>query len=193
MDRKRLRAKATVEATHNCSSRPPIRPARKSVIVPSQFGGGSSPMFAYLSRQCLISSLISRRRSGLAVAFLALYVLITPHKEFALIRAGNSAAAVQLTGTFLGFAVPMAVVIGHSVNIPDMLLWGVSRRWSRQRCSSSSRGCCSRRSRNGSPSAVSPRASSSAGWGLASASSRPPAWFPERRYGGDFTMNSGRR
>jgi len=61
---------------------------------------------------------------ALAVAFLALYVLITPHKEFALIRAGNAAAAVQLTGTFLGFAVPVAVVIGHSVDIPDMLLWG---------------------------------------------------------------------
>jgi len=60
----------------------------------------------------------------LAVVFLALYVMITPHKEFALIREGNSAAAVQLSGTFLGFAVPMAVVIGHSVNIPDMLLWG---------------------------------------------------------------------
>ncbi len=61
---------------------------------------------------------------GLAIAFLALYVLITPHREFKLIGEGNSAAAVQLCGTFLGFAVPMAVVIGHSVNIPDMLLWG---------------------------------------------------------------------
>lgn len=60
----------------------------------------------------------------LAVAFLTLYVLITPHREFALIREGNSAAAVQLTGTFLGFAVPVAVVISHSVSIPDMLLWG---------------------------------------------------------------------
>ena len=61
---------------------------------------------------------------GLAVAFLFLYVLITPHKEIALIREGNSAAAVQLTGTFLGFCVPVAVVIGNSVSIPDMLLWG---------------------------------------------------------------------
>lgn len=60
----------------------------------------------------------------LAVAFLTLYVLITPHREFALIREGNSAAAVQLTGTFLGFTIPVAVVIGHSVSIPDMLLWG---------------------------------------------------------------------
>ena len=61
---------------------------------------------------------------ALAVAFLALYVMITPHKELALIRDGNNAAAAQLTGTFLGFAVPVAIVIGHSVSIPDMLLWG---------------------------------------------------------------------
>lgn len=60
----------------------------------------------------------------LAVAFIALYVNITPHRELALIRGGNSAAATQLVGTFLGFAIPVAVVIGHSVSIPDMLLWG---------------------------------------------------------------------
>ena len=61
---------------------------------------------------------------ALAVAFLLLYVTITPHREFALISEGNSAAAAQLTGTFLGFCVPVAMVIGHSVSIPDMLLWG---------------------------------------------------------------------
>ena len=60
----------------------------------------------------------------LAVAFLVLYVMITPHREFALIREGNSAAAVQLVGTFLGFAAPVAMVISHSVSIADMLLWG---------------------------------------------------------------------
>lgn len=61
---------------------------------------------------------------ALAVGFLMLYTLVTPHKEFALIREGNSAAAIQLTGTFLGFALPVAIVIGHSVTIADMLLWG---------------------------------------------------------------------
>jgi putative membrane protein len=61
---------------------------------------------------------------ALAVAFLALYVVVTPHREIALIREGNIAAAAQLTGTFLGFCVPVALVIGHSVSIPDMLLWG---------------------------------------------------------------------
>ena len=52
----------------------------------------------------------------LAVAFITLYVMITPHRELALIRDGNSAAATQLVGTFLGFAIPVAMVIGHSVN-----------------------------------------------------------------------------
>lgn len=61
---------------------------------------------------------------GLAAAFLFLYSRFTPHHEFELIRQGNSAAALQLTGTFIGFAIPVAVVIGHSVSIPDMLLWG---------------------------------------------------------------------
>jgi putative membrane protein len=60
----------------------------------------------------------------LAAAFLALYIWLTPHRELELIRNGNSAAALQLTGTFLGFAIPVAIVIGHSVSIPDMLLWG---------------------------------------------------------------------
>ena len=60
----------------------------------------------------------------LAAAFLTLYIWLTPHRELELIRAGNSAAAVQLTGTFIGFAMPVAMVIGHSVSIPDMLLWG---------------------------------------------------------------------
>jgi putative membrane protein len=62
---------------------------------------------------------------ALAVGFLAAYVAITPHSEFALIGQGNTAAAVQLTGTFAGWTVPMAVVIGHSVNLLDMLAWGL--------------------------------------------------------------------
>ena len=61
---------------------------------------------------------------ALAVVFLALYALCTPHREFKLIGEGNAAAATQLTGTFLGFAVPVAVVIANSASIPDMLLWG---------------------------------------------------------------------
>lgn len=61
---------------------------------------------------------------GLAVAFLFLYSRATPHAEFELINQGNAAAAVQLTGTFIGFAIPTAVIIGNSVDLADMLMWG---------------------------------------------------------------------
>ena len=61
---------------------------------------------------------------ALSAAFLFLYSRFTPHREFELIRQGNSAAAIQLSGTFIGFSIPVAVVIGNSVSIPDMLLWG---------------------------------------------------------------------
>lgn len=60
----------------------------------------------------------------LAIGFLVLYAFCTPHREFALIREGNTAAATQLCGTFLGFAVPLAIVIGNSVSVADMVLWG---------------------------------------------------------------------
>lgn len=60
----------------------------------------------------------------LAIAFLLLYTMITPHREFALIREGNAAVATQLVGSFIGFALPVASVISHSVSITDMLLWG---------------------------------------------------------------------
>ncbi|NLR71555.1 DUF350 domain-containing protein [Novosphingobium sp. ERN07] len=60
---------------------------------------------------------------ALAVLFLFLYAKATPHREFALIRDGNVAAATQLSGTFLGFAAPAAVIIANSVSLADMLLW----------------------------------------------------------------------
>ena len=58
-------------------------------------------------------------------AFVAVYVLATPHREFELIRSGKTAAAVQLIGVLLGFIAPLASVIIHSVNIPDLILWAV--------------------------------------------------------------------
>lgn len=62
---------------------------------------------------------------ALSAAFLFVYSRLTPHREFELIGQGNSAAAIQLTGTFIGFAIPVAVVIGNSVSIADMVLWGI--------------------------------------------------------------------
>jgi len=55
--------------------------------------------------------------------FLWVYVHVTPYREFALIREGNSAAAASLSGALLGFVLPLASAVIHSVNPWDMALW----------------------------------------------------------------------
>jgi putative membrane protein len=62
---------------------------------------------------------------GLAGLFLAVYVMITPWREFALIRAGNAAAALALVGALLGFCLPLANTIAHSVSLTDVVLWSL--------------------------------------------------------------------
>ena len=52
------------------------------------------------------------------------YVLMTPHREIALIREGNPAAAASLSGAILGFVLPLASAIAHSVGLLDMAVWG---------------------------------------------------------------------
>ena len=57
------------------------------------------------------------------IVFVAIYVTITPHHEFRLIRQGNTAAAVSLGGAILGYTVPLAKAVSQSASIADMLLW----------------------------------------------------------------------
>ena len=61
----------------------------------------------------------------LFMLFQFVYTRITPHKEFELIRAGNSAAAIALSGAIIGFAIPASNVIAHSINVLDFILWAV--------------------------------------------------------------------
>jgi len=61
----------------------------------------------------------------LLALFSAIYVRITPYREFALIREGNMAAAFSFSGTFLGFVAPLAAAVKYSVNPVDMLFWGL--------------------------------------------------------------------
>ena len=58
-------------------------------------------------------------------AYLAIYLRVTPYPELELIRRGNVAAACSLSGSLLGFAVPLASAVAHSVNLVDMAIWGV--------------------------------------------------------------------
>jgi putative membrane protein len=57
--------------------------------------------------------------------FLVLYTNLTPHREIALIRDGNIAAAITLVGGLLGFVVPLASVIAHSAGLVDVVIWGI--------------------------------------------------------------------
>ncbi|WP_428661828.1 DUF350 domain-containing protein [Reyranella sp.] len=62
---------------------------------------------------------------ALAGLFLWIYALITPWREFALIRTGNSAAAIALVGALLGFCLPLANTIAHSSSLTDVVLWSL--------------------------------------------------------------------
>ena len=57
--------------------------------------------------------------------FIAIYIRITPYPEMQLIREGNMAASFSLSGAILGFVVPLASAIQHSVSLIDMAIWGV--------------------------------------------------------------------
>lgn len=61
----------------------------------------------------------------LLVAFVAIYLYVTPYAEVTLIRANNTAAAISLSGAVLGFALPIANVIAHSDTLFDLAVWGV--------------------------------------------------------------------
>lgn len=54
-----------------------------------------------------------------------LYEKITPIRELDLIRAGNVAAAVSYSGALLGLAIPLAVCMAASINVVDIVVWGV--------------------------------------------------------------------
>ena len=66
--------------------------------------------------------------AGLTVLILfaaaALYVVLTPHKEIALIREGNTAAALSLGGVLVGLALPLAASLKASTNVIEVALWG---------------------------------------------------------------------
>lgn len=62
---------------------------------------------------------------GFVALYLALYLQFTPHRELQLIRDGNTAAATALAGSLLGFCLPLASAMAHSVSLMDLALWGL--------------------------------------------------------------------
>lgn len=60
----------------------------------------------------------------LLAAGAAIYALLSPWKEIAQIRDGNSAACVAFSGVLLGLAAPLAVSLSVSTSAAEILLWG---------------------------------------------------------------------
>jgi putative membrane protein len=56
----------------------------------------------------------------------AVYLVLTPHKEIALIREGNAAAATSMAGVMLGLAIPLAVSLKASTSLIELALWGAA-------------------------------------------------------------------
>jgi len=61
----------------------------------------------------------------LLIAASTIYVLLTPWKEFAEIKRGNSAAGLALGGAIAGLAIPIASTLASSVSLIDLVIWGV--------------------------------------------------------------------
>ena len=59
------------------------------------------------------------------VLYLLVYMRITPHDEFKLIRDNVPAAAISLGLSLLGFVLPVVSAIAHSANVVDCLIWSL--------------------------------------------------------------------
>ncbi|RZA18530.1 MAG: DUF350 domain-containing protein [Lysobacteraceae bacterium] len=60
---------------------------------------------------------------GFVLLYVVLYVYATPHRELALIREGNVAAAIALAGALLGFALPLSSALRVAVDVFDLGVW----------------------------------------------------------------------
>jgi len=69
--------------------------------------------------------LMSTGAAGLMLlAASTVYVLLTPWKELARGRAGNTAAGVALAGAIGGLAIPIASTLASSMTVEGLLIWG---------------------------------------------------------------------
>jgi putative membrane protein len=58
-------------------------------------------------------------------AFKFIYQRITPYHERELIRQGNTAAAVALGGALIGYVLPLASALSHTVSLPEFAAWAL--------------------------------------------------------------------
>ena len=62
---------------------------------------------------------------AMLVIGVTIYQFVTPYHELRLIRNGNTAAAVSFSGAIIGLAIPLAICMATSVNVWDIVIWGI--------------------------------------------------------------------
>ncbi len=61
----------------------------------------------------------------LVLFFIFVYRRVTRHDEIALIKKNSTAAAIAFSGSLIGFALPLASTMINSLNVIELVLWGV--------------------------------------------------------------------
>jgi putative membrane protein len=61
----------------------------------------------------------------LLVLFCVVYLRVTPYAELSLVKEGKTAPAISFGGALIGFVLPLASAITHSVSFLDMALWAL--------------------------------------------------------------------
>ena len=61
---------------------------------------------------------------SILISGVGIYEWITPYHELKLVREGNNAAAIALSGAILSLAIPLAFSMAVSVSVLDILVWG---------------------------------------------------------------------
>jgi len=69
---------------------------------------------------------ISHFGAAIFILIVAVYIYekITPYDELELVKNGNTAAAISLSGGIIGLALPLAFCLNGSVNLIDLIIWG---------------------------------------------------------------------
>lgn len=62
---------------------------------------------------------------AILVVGVIVYVWITPWEDLRLVREGNTAAAIAMGGMMLGLGIPLASTLRASVNVWDIMIWGL--------------------------------------------------------------------
>lgn len=57
------------------------------------------------------------------IAFKLIYQWVTPYHERTLIRDGNPAAAIALGGALIGYVLPLASALSHTVSLMEFAAW----------------------------------------------------------------------